>query len=79
MPLPVTEKLPAAHTPLPPLLAQPVKQYRPAGHGVHGATEVLEKVPAAQPVTQLVSALEPGAEDNPEGHLLQLDEFAGDQ
>jgi len=46
---------------------------------VHGATEVLEKVPAAQPVTQLVSALEPGAEDNPEGHLLQLDEFAGDQ
>jgi hypothetical protein len=51
----------------------------PAGHGVHGATEVLEKVPAAQPVTQLVSALEPGAEDNPEGHLLQLDEFAGDQ
>ena len=46
---------------------------------MHGAKEVLEKVPAAQPVTQLVNALEPGAEDNPEGHWLHLDEFAGDQ
>ena len=51
----------------------------PAGHGAHGATEVLENVPAAQPVTQLVESAEPGAEVNPGGHWLHVDEFAGDQ
>ena len=49
MPLPVTEKLPAAQNPLPPLLAQPAKQYRPPGHGVQEAfvpLPAMEKLPA---------------------------------
>ena len=46
--------------------------------GVHGATEVLENVPAAQPVTQLVDAVEPGAEVNGGAHWLHWDAFAGD-
>jgi len=50
----------------------------PAGHGVHGATEVVENVPAAQPVTQLVASVEPGAEVNPGEHWLHRDEFAAD-
>lgn len=51
----------------------------PAAQGVHGATEVLENVPAAQPVTQLAIDVEPGAEVKSFGHWLHWDEFASDQ
>ena len=50
----------------------------PAAQGVQGATEVIENVPAAQPVTQLVDAVEPGAEVNGGAHWLHWDAFAGD-
>ena len=40
--------------------------------GVLGATEVLENVPAAQPVTQLVDAAEPGADVNGGGHCTEM-------
>ena len=40
---------------------------------------MLENVPAAQPVTQLASDVEPGAEVKPFVHWLHWDEFAGDQ
>ena len=56
-----------------------VAVYEPAAQGVHGATEVFENVPAAQPVTQLAIDVEPGAEVKPFGHWLHWDEFAGDQ
>jgi len=45
---------------------------------VHGATVVLENVPGAQPTTQLLGDVEPGADVNPAGQPVHCDAFAGD-
>jgi ABC-type hemin transport system ATPase subunit len=47
--------------------------------GVSAVSTEFENVPAAQPVTQLVASVEPGAEVNPGEHWLHRDEFAADQ
>jgi hypothetical protein len=44
MPLPTTEKLPTPHTPLPSLLLQPDRQYRPPGQGVQAALTPLPAI-----------------------------------
>ena len=44
MPLPVTEKLPARHTPLPLELLVPKRQYLPPGQALHAALVPLPAV-----------------------------------
>ncbi len=69
-PLPVTEKLPAAHTPLPLLLPQPAWQYRPPGHALHDAfvpLPAVEKLPALHSPLPL-DELQPARQYVPAGH-----------
>ena len=69
-PLPVTEKLPAAHTPLPLLLPQPARQYRPPGHALQDAVVPLpavEKLPALHSPLPL-DKLQPARQYAPPGH-----------
>ena len=69
-PLPVTEKLPAAHTPLPLLLPQPARQYRPPGHALQDAflpLPAVEKLPALHSPLPL-DELQPARQYAPAGH-----------
>ena len=72
-PLPVTEKLPAAHTPLPLLLPQPARQYRPPGHALQDAfvpLPAVAKLPALQSPLPL-DELQPARQYAPAGHARQ--------
>ncbi len=69
-PLPVTEKLPAAHNPLPLLLPQPARQYRPPGHALQDAfvpLPAVEKLPALHSPLPL-GELQPARQYAPAGH-----------
>ena len=69
-PLPVREKLPAAHIPLPLLLPQPARQYRPPGHALQDAfvpLPAVEKLPALHSPLPL-DELQPARQYAPAGH-----------
>jgi hypothetical protein len=69
-PLPVTEKLPAAHTPLPLPLPHPARQYRPPGQGVQNVLlplPAVEKLPAEHSPLPL-DELQPARQYAPAGH-----------